>query len=255
MSLLASPPPATATTATLAQPPRTWPQVRAEIHDYFTWTPDRARIALLRSGVDPVSAAATAASLRGPPAPPELARFSTFTGLGMFWGFLLGGALGAQHAGLQFLAENAHKLPVTVQGWYFYHKAKNYRSMWGAVKRGTVYAGRLGVVVGLFAAVETGLDLARGKDDLWSATAAGVVTATTFAAAYRLPRASVQRTLLYGTVTGLLVGGIQDLLSVQLGYPAKYRIFAGDNDSVVPATVTQPSSAAPASSDITAIDL
>ncbi|KAJ3360071.1 hypothetical protein GGF32_008659 [Allomyces javanicus] len=252
MSLLASPPPATAAPA---QPPRTWPQVRAEIHEYFTWTPDRARLALLRSGVDPVSAAATAASLRGPPAPPELARFSTFTGLGMFWGFLLGGALGAQHAGLQFLAENAHKLPVTVQGWYFYHKAKNYRSMWGAVKRGTVYAGRLGVVVGLFAAVETGLDLARGKDDLWSATAAGVVTATTFAAAYRLPRASVQRTLLYGTVTGLLVGGIQDLLSVQLGYPAKYRIFAGESDSVVPAAVAQQPSAAPASSDINAIDL
>lgn len=51
-------------------------------------------------------------------------------------GAVSGMVTGARKAGLVFLAENAHRLPDTVQGWYFYNKTKNYRMILGGVKHG-----------------------------------------------------------------------------------------------------------------------
>ena len=52
-------------------------------------------------------------------------------------GFASGMATGFQRAGLVFLAENAHRLPTTVQGWYFYNKTKNYRMILGGLRQGS----------------------------------------------------------------------------------------------------------------------
>ena len=41
-------------------------------------------------------------------------------------GSLLGFIRGTRSASLKFLAENAHRPPRTLQGWYFYNKTKNY---------------------------------------------------------------------------------------------------------------------------------
>lgn len=51
-------------------------------------------------------------------------------GLGL--GFYRGGRM----ASLRFLAENAHRAPKTVKGWYFYNKTKNYRMMYGGLREG-----------------------------------------------------------------------------------------------------------------------
>jgi len=51
-------------------------------------------------------------------------------------GFLIGVRRGARLSSLRFLAENAHRAPRTLQGWYLYKKTKNYRVMWGALKGG-----------------------------------------------------------------------------------------------------------------------
>src|SRR5690348_16164592 len=53
--------------------------------------------------------------------------------LAALFGFLTGSYTGGQRSSLQYLAENAHRLPRTVQGWYFYHKRKNYRVMLGGI--------------------------------------------------------------------------------------------------------------------------
>lgn len=51
-------------------------------------------------------------------------------------GMALGVFRGGRMASLRFLAENAHRAPKTVKGWYFYNKTKNYRMMFGGLKEG-----------------------------------------------------------------------------------------------------------------------
>lgn len=60
--------------------------------------------------------------------------------LGLVVGTAVGMMRGGRAASLRFLAENAHRAPTTVQGWYFYKKTKNYRVMLGAVKGAGRYA-------------------------------------------------------------------------------------------------------------------
>ncbi|ORZ31520.1 hypothetical protein BCR44DRAFT_36489 [Catenaria anguillulae PL171] len=172
------------------------------------------------------------------------------------WGFSLGALIGSRSAGLQFLAEHAHQLPVTVQGWYFYHKAKNYRMVWGGIKRGLWDAGRLGSVVAMFAGVETAVDLALERESAASGVVAGVTTAGVFALINRLPRASVQRTLMYGSIAGAFVGGAQAAAAWALGQPVKYTprpsIWGNDEDLAVDveARVAKESSNSRRTSDI-----
>ncbi|WFD33648.1 hypothetical protein MCUN1_000461 [Malassezia cuniculi] len=52
-------------------------------------------------------------------------------------GFTSGFASGVQRSSLVYLAENAHRLPTTVQGWYFYNKTKNYKMILGGVSQGS----------------------------------------------------------------------------------------------------------------------
>ena len=54
---------------------------------------------------------------------------SSYCGLG------LGALLGARRASLVYLAENAHRMPVTKGGWYMYHKHRNYAIIRGAARR------------------------------------------------------------------------------------------------------------------------
>lgn len=56
-------------------------------------------------------------------------------------GTVIGAVRGSRKEGLRFLAENAHRAPRTLQGWYFYNKTKNYRMILG----GLVEGGRQGV--------------------------------------------------------------------------------------------------------------
>lgn len=72
--------------------------------------------------------------------------------------FIVGSAIGmvrgGRNASLRFLAENAHRPPTTVQGWYFYKKTKNYKVMWGALKG----AGRESVKVTSLATSYVGME-------------------------------------------------------------------------------------------------
>ncbi|WVQ67864.1 uncharacterized protein L199_006069 [Kwoniella botswanensis] len=59
-------------------------------------------------------------------------------------GLSIGLVRGGNRSRLRFLAENAHRQPKTVQGWYFYTKTRNYRVFFGAAKTGSKYALGLG---------------------------------------------------------------------------------------------------------------
>lgn len=83
-------------------------------------------------------------------------RYLVVPGTAGMLGLSLGLMRGGRHASLQYLAENAHRQPRTVEGWYFYKKTKNYRVMWGALKEGGRESIRLGAIGLVWAGLEDG---------------------------------------------------------------------------------------------------
>ncbi|SNX83201.1 uncharacterized protein MEPE_01907 [Melanopsichium pennsylvanicum] len=148
---------------------------------------------------------------------------STAFGLGLVSGMMTSG----KRAGLVFMAENAHRLPDTVQGWYFYSKTKNYKVLLGAAKGGLRQGVRLGIWTTGFCLVERFAELTRSsilrqfKPDEkyglrllghWTDGAlAGVGTAAAATALYRLPKPSAVRVFQLGLLAGASTGGIRDL--------------------------------------------
>ncbi|SPO23183.1 uncharacterized protein UTRI_01861 [Ustilago trichophora] len=152
---------------------------------------------------------------------------STAFGLGLISGVLTSG----KRAGLVFMAENAHRLPDTVQGWYFYSKTKNYKVLLGAAKGGLKQGSRLGIWTTGFCFAERFAELTRGsiqrqfssssvaegKEGFrvlghWTDGAlAGVGTAAAATALYRLPKPSAVRVFQLGLLAGASTGGIRDL--------------------------------------------
>lgn len=57
-------------------------------------------------------------------------------GAALVVGTAIGAVRGSRKEGLRFLAENAHRAPTTLQGWYFYNKTKNYRKILGGLREG-----------------------------------------------------------------------------------------------------------------------
>ncbi|TNY21696.1 hypothetical protein DMC30DRAFT_350148 [Rhodotorula diobovata] len=74
------------------------------------------------------------------------------------FGFTSGLVSSSKLAAKQFLAENAHRLPTTVQGWYFYQKTKNYRVLWAGIKGGLRTGARLALWTGAFLSLEESVD-------------------------------------------------------------------------------------------------
>ncbi|KAF9920379.1 hypothetical protein FBU30_009817 [Linnemannia zychae] len=109
-------------------------------------------------------------------------RIFLITASASFWGLILGGIMGSRHSGMQYLAENAHRLPKNMEGWYFYHKRKNYRMALGGIQKGVVYAAKTGAIVGLFEVLEASADFYRGGADVFNSMMAGLASGGLFAA-------------------------------------------------------------------------
>ena len=144
-------------------------------------------------------------------------------------GFLLGAARGGPKAGDRYRAENAHRLPTTRNGWYLYHKSKNYHVIVGGVTSGVKMGAVLTGWASLFMATEEVIDRARerlfakqGPDGEMLAagqrdTASTVVAAMSTAGIYSWRRGldyfttarTAKMTLKYSLIYGLL----QDALS------------------------------------------
>ncbi|GAA5902091.1 hypothetical protein JCM6882_006699 [Rhodosporidiobolus microsporus] len=155
------------------------------------------------------------------------------------FGFTSGLVSSSKLASKQFLAENAHRLPTTVQGWYFYQKTKNYRVLYSGLKGGFRTGVRLGAWTTAFVMLQDGLDTAGrkavalyvpgGEDRLegvktrWAAGGmAGAGLAAAAGSFYRLSRYTASRRLFLGLFLGGVAGGSVDLRDwVRAQLPAK----------------------------------
>ncbi|BGP29028.1 hypothetical protein JCM10296v2_000764 [Rhodotorula toruloides] len=142
----------------------------------------------------------------------------------LLFGFTSGLVSSSKLASKQFLAENAHRLPTTVQGWYFYQKTKNYRVLFAGLKGGLKTGARLGLWTGAFLGLEQAVDAGlrqglvlagRRADEVRTTWVAGGVAGLGMAGAaswfYRLSRASSGRRYFYGLALGVVAGGTVDV--------------------------------------------
>lgn len=110
------------------------------------------------------------------PYPRVVLTMVTAGGYGLMSGFYGGFNL----ASLKYLALNAHRLPKTKGGWYFYHKRKNYVVMREAFQVGFKTAAKYGIVSASYIGLEAYIDYARGTIDAFST----ITAATVFGAGY-----------------------------------------------------------------------
>jgi len=126
--------------------------------------------------------------------------------------FIVGSAIGLVRGGrtasLRFLAENAHRPPKTVQGWYFYNKTKNYRVMLGGLKGAGLEGSRLGAIALCYVGLETAIGLRSLKE-----IGAGVGTGAVFSIVYRLPLNIARRSMVLGLITGCCLRGVEYIKS------------------------------------------
>lgn len=152
-------------------------------------------------------------------------RVLAIPGLAFVVGATIGIVRGGRTTALRFLAENAHRPPRTVRGWYFYNKTKNYRVLLGGMKGAARESGKLVAISTGWVAIEEGL---RILGEPWSEgkeVGAGLGTAILFCAicefsrtkkdirftrylADRLPLQTTRQTVLLGG----LIGGAVKLL-------------------------------------------
>jgi hypothetical protein len=110
--------------------------------------------------------------------------FYQVPGAAILVGTAIGLVRGSRRAGLQFLAENAHRPPKTLQGWYFYKKTKNYKMILGGLQEAGKHATRLGLTAIGWVGAEEALTKV-GWGDV-SELGAGLFTAGTFSAVCEL---------------------------------------------------------------------
>ncbi|KAG6911632.1 hypothetical protein DXG01_007882 [Tephrocybe rancida] len=107
-------------------------------------------------------------------------RFYLVPGAAFLVGTTIGLMRGSRQASLRFLAENAHRPPTTMQGWYFYKKTKNYKVIFGGLKGAAAEASKLSAVALGWVGIEEGLE--RVGWGQFSEVGAGVGTAGMFSA-------------------------------------------------------------------------
>ncbi|KAL4890807.1 hypothetical protein BDV59DRAFT_183704 [Aspergillus ambiguus] len=144
--------------------------------------------------------------------------------------FAVGVAIGSSHGSkmtaYRFRAENAHRFPTTSNGWFQYHKSKNYAAVVGGVKEGFRMGFRLGGGALAFCLFEETVDYARNdRRDFLSTVTAGL----SFSGIYSLlgPHDvyTAARTVKLGLKLSLAYGLMQDGLETMKGNRPAYLDF------------------------------
>lgn len=152
------------------------------------------------------------------------------------FGFVSGFYLKSQERSVQFLAENAHRLPKRKGGWYFYHQAKNRERMAAGMKGGIRQMGVFGGISVLFCSIENQVESWWGREGLVSCLSAGVLSSVVFVGASQLGRGRygrsfAKRTLLVGAGVGGMMGMVHEMNSVLFGTSLKYMTLSEPLDS------------------------
>ncbi|TVY56994.1 hypothetical protein LCER1_G003327 [Lachnellula cervina] len=156
---------------------------------------------------------------------PYSVRLLLATSLSFMAGGGLGVSHGAQQAGLRFRAENAHRLPNSQAGWYFYHKSKNYNMALGGVKEGLKMGARISFWTAGFFAIEELFDRYRRTKDFLNTVLASLVVSGSFSLWNRFPVATAARTARTGLAIGLAYGLVEDALGAANGRRPGYVDF------------------------------
>ncbi|ODV62836.1 uncharacterized protein ASCRUDRAFT_23932, partial [Ascoidea rubescens DSM 1968] len=126
------------------------------------------------------------------------------------FGFISGCYEGYSKASLRYLAENSHRLPRNVKGWYFYHKRKNYYCLKEGMVEGFKYSPKISFIITSYFSFEALLDTIRQKKDFLNS----VISTTTFCYAYahyvKLSKYQKINMVKKGLKFGLAFGLIQD---------------------------------------------
>ncbi|KAJ3159813.1 hypothetical protein HDU86_001465 [Geranomyces michiganensis] len=142
---------------------------------------------------------------------------------GALGGFISSFYLAGRTRSFQFLAENAHRLPKTVAGWYFYHRYKNYEIAHAGFVGGMKGAARFGAICAGFGVAEALVESAIGKESWVATVGAGLLTAGTFSLTSRLTLQYAKYGLLFGAGASLLIGALEDGYAWQTGESVKYE--------------------------------
>jgi hypothetical protein len=153
---------------------------------------------------------------------PATARVFLATAIGGGYGMLSGFRSGYNVGSLQYLAENAHRMPRTKGSWYFYHKRKNYvvlkQAMIDGAKRGTRFAG-MGV---LYFGIEAYLDDLRGCIDFINTLTSACIVGLGYGLSNHLSRRSALRGVRTFATFGVVTGIIQDVMRFARGNDVWY---------------------------------
>eukprot|EP00128_Syssomonas_multiformis_P004244 Colp12_sorted_trinity150504_noHs@24995 len=112
-----------------------------------------------------------------PPCPPEIARWSGITGAASLIGFLAGGFSGKNLAQKQWLEANHDTI---FENMWTLQKHRSYAGFLGYWRGGTRAGMQMGLLAGVFAAVQIGLERYRKREDFVNYTAAGFAAGSIF---------------------------------------------------------------------------
>jgi hypothetical protein len=109
---------------------------------------------------------------------------------GLLAGMCVGFMRGYQMADLRFRAENAHRMPKSEKGWFFYHRSKTHYSVLAGMKLSAKTGSVFALMSGMFLILEDQLDNIRGgqSKDCISTTIAGTMAGGLYSLASMLPR-------------------------------------------------------------------
>ena len=129
---------------------------------------------------------------------------------GVSFGIVSGFWMGSRRRGLQFLAENSHRLPRTKGGWFYYHRFKNYAMIRGGTHSAVRYAGKCGGLSLLFFGSEQLAEYFVGENS-FNAVAAGLSTSLLHSIHQSMSMQLTRRAMLLGVSCGVGIGCLTEL--------------------------------------------
>jgi hypothetical protein len=164
------------------------------------------------------------------PPPAELWYVGRNTFMASLGGGIISGLVSARNTSLQYTAENAHKKPTTKQGWFYYHRTKNYKIIFNFFRSSLFGSLKYGSLIGSFFFLDVSFNMLEGEVRYFHSPLAGLAISSLFSFANRLPKSYSSTAKVYGLACGAAIY-LNDYLKcylrgVDLTYAEKYKPFS-----------------------------
>lgn len=124
---------------------------------------------------------------------------------------------GIKTSSLRYLTENAHRLPRTVGGWYFYHKKKNYIMLRAGIGQGARLAVKYSLGAAGLLSAEAALDWARGTTDFLNTAVVGAACSYAYGWKKQMSPVQLFNFTRKGLAVAALIGLAQDAMIYSRG--------------------------------------